>query len=142
MLRHDLSDRADIELLVRSFYRDAAMDGLLGPVFEAAHVNWNAHVSTLIDFWSWQLLGERSYVGHPLRAHEPVHQRTPLSHEHYEQWVTLFCDTVDAHFFGPRAEVAKHRGVKMAAAMERLLGGIDAEGDRPVEPVWARSAHA
>ena len=26
----------DIEVLVRNFYRDAAMDDLLGPVFEAA----------------------------------------------------------------------------------------------------------
>ena len=27
------------------------MDDLLGPVFEAAHMNWDAHVATLIDFW-------------------------------------------------------------------------------------------
>jgi hypothetical protein len=29
--RGDIVDRHDIELLVRSFYRDAAMDDLLGP---------------------------------------------------------------------------------------------------------------
>lgn len=139
-MRHDLSDRADVEQLVRTFYRAAAMDGLLGPVFEAAHLNWGAHVATLIDFWSWQLLGERGYTGQPLRAHEPVNARTPLSHEHYEQWVLLFRETVDELFLGPRAELAKHRGTKMAAAMERLLGGGSAAGDLPVEPVWTRAA--
>ena len=142
MLRHDLADRADIELLVRTFYRDAAMDGLLGPVFEAAQVNWGAHIATLIDFWAWQLLGERGYEGHPLRAHEPVNDRTPLQPEHYQQWVTLFCDTVDALFLGPRAEVAKQRGMKMAAAMERLLKGVSAPGEVPIAPTWTRAVTA
>ena len=113
-------------VLVRDFYRDAAMDDVLGPVFQAARVNWHAHIETLIDFWAWQLLGEPGYDGQPLRAHEPVHARTPLSHSHYERWVELFCDTVDGSFRGPRAEIAKGRGRKMAAAMERLLSGVSA----------------
>lgn len=137
--RADIVDRDDIDLLVRNFYRDAAMDDLLGPVFEAAHVNWNAHVATLIDFWSWQLLGEPGYEGQPLRAHEPVHARTPLSHAMYERWIELFCDTVDASFGGPRAQAAKVRGRKMAAAMERLLSGVSADGAQPIEPMWRRS---
>ena len=138
-VRGDIVDRDDIERLVRDFYRDAAMDDLLGPVFEAAHVNWNAHVATLADFWSWQLLGEVGYEGQPLRAHAPVHARTPLTSSHYERWVELFCHTVDASFEGPRAEVAKGRGRKMAAAMERLLAGISASGAAPIEPMWRRA---
>lgn len=135
----DITERADIDVLVRNFYRDAAMDDLLGPVFEAARVNWSAHIATLIDFWAWQLLGEPGYDGHPLRAHEPVHARTPFTHSSYERWVELFCATVDASFHGPRAEVAKQRGRKMAAAMERLLSGVSASGDAPIEPVWRRA---
>jgi hemoglobin len=134
--RDDIFDRDDIELLVTNFYRDAAMDDLLGPVFRAAHVDWSAHVSTLIEFWAWQLLGEPGYEGQPLLAHEPVNTRTPLSHEHYERWVQLFCDTVDESFRGTRAEVAKVRGRKMAAAMERLLSGESAAGAAPIEPIW------
>lgn len=122
-LRPDVVDRDDVERLVRDFYRSAAMDDVLGPVFEAANVNWNAHIATLIDFWSWQLLGEPGYDGHPLRAHEPVDARTPLSDAHYDRWVELFCDAVDAAFQGTRAEIAKARGRKMAAAMRRLLAG-------------------
>jgi hemoglobin len=135
----DITDRHDIEVLVRNFYRDAAMDDLLGPVFEAARVNWNAHIATLIDFWAWQLLGEPGYDGHPLRAHEPVHARTPLAHSLYERWVELFCGTVDASFRGPIAELAKGRGRKMASAMERLLSGVSAHGSAPIEPLWRRA---
>ena len=83
------------------------MDDVLGPVFEAAHVNWNAHIATLIDFWSWQLLGEPGYDGQPLRAHEPVHARTPLVARALRRWIELFCDTIDTSFDGPRAEIAK-----------------------------------
>ena len=61
--RADIVDRDDIEHLVRDFYRSAAMDDVLGPVSEAAHVNWNAHIATSIDFWSWQLLGEPGCCG-------------------------------------------------------------------------------
>ena len=134
--REDIVDRDDIERLVRNFYRDAAMDDVLGPVFEAAHVNWNALIATLIDFWAWQLLGEPGYHGHPLLAHEPVNARTPLGDVHYTRWVELFCDTVDAMFDGPCAEIAKGRGRKMAAAMQRLLAGVSASGDVPIEPMW------
>lgn len=134
--RADIVDRDDIERLVRDFYRSAAMDDVLGPVFEAAHVNWNAHIATLIDFWSWQLLGEPGYEGQPLRAHEPVHARTPLVDAHYDRWIELFCDTVDTAFDGPRAEIAKGRGRKMAAAMQRLLAGVSAHGAVPIEPLW------
>ena len=137
--RADIVDRDDIERLVRDFYRDAAMDDLLGPVFEAAHVNWNAHIATLIDFWSWQLLGEPGYEGQPLLAHEPVNARTPLADAHYARWIELFCDTVDASFEGPRAEVAKGRGRKMAGAMQRLMAGLSASGAAPVEPTWRRA---
>lgn len=138
--RGELSNRDDVELLVRSFYRYAAMDEILGPVFSAAHVNWAVHIDTLTDFWSWQLLGQRGYTGNPLRAHEPVHARTPFTDAHYERWLDLFVSTVDEHFVGSRAEVAKGRATKMARAMRRLLTGEHGSATIPVRPVWATSA--
>jgi hemoglobin len=138
--RADLADRTDIELLVRSFYRYAAMDELLGPVFSAAHIDWPSHIDTLTKFWAWQLLGERGYVGNPLRAHEPIHARTPFSDAHFERWLDLFTGTVDEHFVGPTAEIAKGRAAKMAHALQRLLAGQDGDPSSPMEPLWATSA--
>lgn len=141
--RPDIGGRDDIHVLVRDFYRQAAMDEILGPVFERAKVDWNVHIAVLIDFWSWQLLGERGYEGNPLRAHEPLHERTPFTAAHYERWLELFSGTIDDHFAGPVAELAKGRGAKMAAAMRRLLdhgaeGGSD-PGSAPAEPRWVAS---
>ena len=137
--RGALTARADVEVLVRSFYRYAAMDELLGPIFSAAQVNWDAHVATLTDFWAWQLLGERGYTGHPLRAHEPVHARTPFIDAHYERWLDLFVSTVDEHFVGDNAELAKHRATKMAAALRKLLNGEHGAASEPIEPTFAAS---
>ena len=121
--RADISTRDDVELLVRSFYRYAAMDELLGPIFETAAVDWPSHIDTLTEFWEWQLLGRPGYEGNPLRAHEPVHAVTPFA---------------DEHFVGPTAEVAKGRAQKMANAMRRLLRGVDGtEGE--TEPLWRRA---
>lgn len=140
--RGELSTRDDVELLVRSFYRYAAMDETLGPVFSAARVNWAVHIDTLTDFWSWQLLGERGYTGNPLRAHEPVHARTPFTDAHYERWLDLFVSTVDENFVGSTAEMAKGRARKMARAMRRLLSGEYGSARTPVQPVWATTTPA
>lgn len=123
--RHDLDGRDDLELLVREFYRAVAMDDLLGPPFEAARADWHAHIATLVDFWAWQMFGEPGYSGHPLLAHRPVHERTPLGPSHYRRWIGLFAETVDEHFSGDIAEAIKTRARKMAAAMARLLGSDD-----------------
>ena len=125
--RTDLRNRDDVERLVRSFYRDAAMDDRLGPVFAAAGVDWPSHIDRLTDFWSWQLLGERGYTGNPLRVHQPVHVATPFTDAHFERWLELFTATVDDHFRGPTADVAKSRATKMATALRRLLADRSGE---------------
>jgi hemoglobin len=127
----DLRGRDDVERLVRDFYRQAAMDDLLGSVFAAAHVDWNQHIERVTDFWMWQLFGERGYEGNPLRFHEPSHARTPFTTAHYARWVELFTDTIDERFAGPVADLAAARGRKMARALQRLLDGVSDDADLP-----------
>jgi hemoglobin len=134
--RTDLHCRDDIERLVVAFYRYAAMDELLGPVFAAAHVDWPGHIATLTDFWAWQLLGERGYDGNPLRAHEPVHEQTPFTDAHFGRWLDLFVSTIDEQFVGSTAEMAKGRAKKMSNAMRRLLTGQHGAPADPIEPMW------
>ncbi len=136
--RHDLATRRDVELLVRTFYRAAAMDDLLGPVFAAAHVDWSAHLATVTDFWMWQLLGVRGYEGNPLVAHRPAHGATPFTNAHFERWLALFTETLDEHFEGAVAELAKARAAKMARALQRLLQGEASPGDVPLEVLRPR----
>jgi hemoglobin len=136
----DIANRADIEHLVRAFYRDAATDDRLGPIFDTAQVDWPAHIDTLTAFWAWQLLGERGYHGNPLRAHAPIHERNPFTEADFARWLDLFTATVDHQFAGPTADAAKQRAAKMASALHRLLDQRDEPGDQPVTPHLARAA--
>jgi truncated hemoglobin YjbI len=138
--RHDLATRTDVSTLVRAFYRAAAMDDVLGPVFTAAHVDWPGHLEIVTDFWMDQLFGGPVRRRNPLRAHETVHQRTPLGERHFERWLELFTETVDEHFEGPTADLAKTRAVKMARALRRLLDGVSASGAEPIDVRWGPAA--
>jgi truncated hemoglobin YjbI len=131
--RHDLATRSDVAALVRAFYRAAAMDDLLGPVFSAARVDWPSHLEIVTDFWMEQLFGGPMSRRNPLRAHESVHARTPLGDEHFARWLDLFTETVDEHFAGPVAELAKARAAKTARALQRLLHGVSGPGAAPTE---------
>jgi hemoglobin len=136
----DLDTREHIEDMVRDFYRQVAMDDLLGPVFAAARVDWSVHIPKLVDFWAWQLIGAPATGRNPLRAHEPIHARHPFTPAMYDRWVAMFCSTVDDGFAGPVAEAAKARARRMARALERLLAGDHGPGSRPVEPLIRRRA--
>jgi hypothetical protein len=46
--RRDIATRRDVATLVQRFYRSAAMDDLLGPVFTAAHVDWPTHLARVV----------------------------------------------------------------------------------------------
>jgi hemoglobin len=140
--RRDLATRADVTALVTAFYRAAAVDDVLGPVFAAAHVDWPHHLGTVTDFWVWQLLGVRGYSGNPLLAHRPAHERTPFTDEHFARWLELFRETVDEHFEGPVAEVAKARAARMARALQRLLCGEHDRGGVDIEVAHLRTREA
>ncbi len=129
----DLDTGADIEDLVRAFYRQVAMDDLLGPVFAAAGVDWSVHIPKLVDFWAGQLLGERAYDGNPLLAHRPVNARTPFTAAHYQRWLDLFETEVDRGYSGPMADLAKHRAGRIASALRRLLAGAAVPAEGPAE---------
>jgi hemoglobin len=129
--RPDLATEADIEELVRAFYRQAAVDDVLGPVFAAAEVDWAEHIPRVTAFWTWQLLGGRRYDGRPLRSHERVNELVPFTEAHYERWLELFVETVHDRWTGPVADLADRRAHLMARSMRRVLAGDD-----DPEPSW------
>jgi len=127
----DLTTEDDVEALVRSFYRAAAVDTVLGPVFEAAEVDWAEHIPKVTAFWTWQLLGGRRYDGRPLQSHARVNAMVPFTEAHYERWLELFCETLHEGWSGPTTELAEQRARRMAGSMKRVLAGAD-----DPEPSW------
>lgn len=80
----------DIRHLVHTFYGRVREDPLLGPVFDAHVHDWDEHLQTLVDFWSWLVLRQEGFSGAPM----PKHARLPdLSWAHFERWLALFRQT-------------------------------------------------
>jgi hemoglobin len=124
--QRDLDSRTEIHDLVVAFYREVALDDLLGPVFgEVVDVDWSVHIPKLIDYWCRVLLREPCYAGLILASHREVHDVQALRPELFDRWFGLFVAVIDERWGGPTAERAKAHAAQMAATLARLILGID-----------------
>lgn len=101
----------DIKILVNSFYERVRKDDLLGAIFNnIIQDNWPKHLEKMYRFWQTILLEDHTYFGSPFAPHAQM----PVNKAHFDRWMLLFCQTVDALFTGEKAEEAKWRAGKMA----------------------------
>jgi hemoglobin len=120
----DLDSRAEIAEMVRRFYVDVAQDDLLGPMFnEVARVDWAEHLEKLTDYWARALLEMPGYQGNPFRSHTVIHRQCPFTTAHFEQWLSLFYETLDLGWVGPRTEQARRFAAKVARVHSQQLIG-------------------
>lgn len=120
----DLDTRDAIATMVDTFYGQVRIDPLLGPMFnDVAKVDWPEHLVKLTAFWSRVLLNEPGYAGNPFRAHADIHEQQCFTRNHFERWLRLFHDTIDAGWSGPYAEGAKEMGRRVAAVHSNQLIG-------------------
>jgi hemoglobin len=116
---NDIATEQDIKLLVDSFYDRVNKDGVLSPIFNhVAKVDWEHHLPTMYSFWSALLLRKPGYKGAPW----PKHMVLPLKKEHFERWISLFCQTVNALFEGPKAAEAKSAALSIADTFQTRFG--------------------
>lgn len=100
-------DEAMIRNLVHAFYGRVRADETLGPIFAAEVEDWDAHLDTLVDFWSSIALMTARYDGRPM----PAHVKLDVGEAHFARWLELFRDTARevctpeaAQFFIGKAE--------------------------------------
>jgi hemoglobin len=117
----DIENKADIELLVNTFYRQVRQDDLLAPIFENTIPNWEAHLPTMYDFWDSMLFGSGTYKGNPFAKHIPL----PINESHFERWIGIFIQTVDNQFIGEKAEEIKTRAASIAKVFAFKLGQLN-----------------
>ena len=114
----DITSRSDIELVIRKFYEKLLVDETVGFLFtEVVQLNLDEHIPRLVDFWEDQLLGSKKYSGNPMRVHMGLHSKSSLNTEHFDRWLKLFQETIDHHFTGIKANLAKERALSIATVM-------------------------
>ena len=129
----DLDTPDEIAEMVRRFYADVAQDDLLGHLFnDVARVDWSDHLPKLAAFWCRALLGLPGYEGNPIRAHLHVHQQHAFTPAHFRRWLSLFHDTVELGWTGPKADRALALAHQVAQVHGRQLTGQDVTDATPV----------
>jgi hemoglobin len=125
-----------IRTVVEGFYARIRRDSLLGPIFEAAiqPAQWPAHLDRMVTFWGAVLLMTGRYHGQPVPKHMPL----PIDRGHFQHWLNLFADTVEALCPPDAAALFIDRAERIAnslmLARERMT--IPEAGTRPVlEPL-------
>jgi hemoglobin len=123
-MKKDISGKVEIRLLVDSFYEKVRKDDIIGFIFtNIARVNWEHHLPVMYDFWENVLFQTGGYTGNPMVTHIQLHHQFPLTRDHFVQWKKLFLDTIEEHFEGPNAELARQRALSIATVMEiKILG--------------------
>ncbi len=114
----DITNEADIKILVDEFYKSVLEDELLAPVFsEHLEGKWEEHHEKLYRFWQTVLLREPMYYGKP----QHMHARMEIGKTHFDHWLKVWKKTVDTYFVGEIADRAKFRGKTMADAFFKKL---------------------
>src|SRR5687768_11431622 len=110
---YDIQTEEDIKLLVDSFYGKVLKDDMLKPIFvDVAKLDFEKHMPKMYSFWNSILLGITGYNGQPFPAHLMFVEH--LSPAHFDRWLALFSETVDANFIGLNAEMAKQKAKNIA----------------------------
>lgn len=116
----DINNRNDIRKLVDVFYSEIRKDDFLGPIFNRMipEDHWEIHLEKLTDFWETNLLGNICFNGNPILAHRNVDKEHDYSigQEHFSHWLKLWNSTIDNHFDGNIANLAKNRAKNMAVS--------------------------
>ena len=120
--RTDITGRDSIIVLVDAFYERIRSDESLGPIFNnKIGSEWNSHLETMYNFWDSVLFRAGTFRGNPPLKHQWVHQATPLSPALFDRWLTLFKETLDANFEGPKALFAWRAAQDIASVLQRKL---------------------
>jgi len=124
-MKTDILSRKEIILLIDQFYDTIRKDELLGTIFDdVAKVNWEKHLPVMYDFWENTLFYTGSYNGNPVQNHRVLHQKYPITKEHFDHWIELFNNSVDALFEGEKAELAKQRALSIATVLRIKIAQV------------------
>lgn len=121
---------AHLARLVEVFYGRARAHPALGPVFNAAVVDWDQHLQVVQSFWSHTLLGTRRYNSHPY----PVHLSLPIQREHFGFWLELFRPAAQETLPEMAARQAIAKAEHMAESFRAGLFPFDPIAPKPALP--------
>jgi hemoglobin len=126
-MKADIENATDIRTLINAFYEKVKADRVIGYLFnDIAQVNWEHHLPVMYDFWETMLFDAGKYTRNAMEPHFRLNALEKLRPEHFERWLTLFNETLDEYFAGPKCALAKTRAGSIAGIMSLKMDKINA----------------
>lgn len=110
-------DEPAIAVLVATFYAKIRQDPVLGPIFEEAVEDWDAHLDTLSRFWSSVMLTSGRYKGNPFGAHQGL----PIRPCFFGRWLAIWAETAEELFAPEPAAAFRAKAERIA---DSLMQGL------------------
>jgi len=117
-MKGDITNRADIELLVETFYTLVLGDDTIGLYFSyVVNLSWEKHILGMSNFWEAVLLDNIVLSNAIITHHTALDKIAAFHPQHYNRWLLLWTSTVYQLHRGPVATKA----IAYAKAMECLV---------------------
>lgn len=114
-----LLDESQLQALIPNFYARVREDALIGPVFNGAISDWDAHLEKLTAFWSSVMLTSGRYKGNPVAAHmKHLAQITPSM---FDRWLALWAEVTDEMLPSPIAAGLQYKAARIAESLKLAL---------------------
>ena len=115
----DIETRADLELLLSTFYNRLLADASISYMFtDVAKINLEEHMPHITDFWEQSLFYTGNYRKNVLQIHQDLNSKEKLTEAHFTTWLSHFNDVVDSLFTGENSDKIKTRAVSIATVMK------------------------
>ena len=118
-MKKDIENRNDLLILVKKFYEKLLADSSISYLFtDVAKINLEHHLPVLVDFWDSILFQSDTYHKNAMQPHMDLHQKSPLTKHHFDNWLLYFKESVDELYTGDNAFIIKERATSIATVMQ------------------------
>lgn len=118
-MKRVIKSRDEIKDLVDLFYSAVRKDQSIGPIFnQVIGHNWSTHLERMYQFWETLLFASGGFKGSPYQ----VHEKLPLTENHFNRWLQLFEKTLADNFEGDKADEALSKAENIALIFQYKLG--------------------
>lgn len=125
-MKPDIQSRPDILHIMEAFYARLLSDPVMAPIFlEVAKIDLEEHLPILVDFWDSVLFFTAKYKGNAMTPHLVLHDKFPLTKEHFRRWLAFLNLSIDESFEGEKAQLMKDRAKSIALLMEVKVNNMD-----------------
>lgn len=121
-MKKDIENTTDITKLVNTFYAKVIDDKTIGHIFKNfPNFSFEKHIPIMVSFWESLLFGLAGYKGNPMLKHIELNKSIPLNKEHFNQWLSLWEETVKENFEGKKTNEAISKSKSIAELMQHKI---------------------